>query len=333
MKMHHLAFLVALALPMCFTTSVLADAQWTGAGGDDLWSNGANWSTGMPPQSATERHNPPAPPNNDNNVARNQVNGSNILIQSGIDAVAFGVQIGYPIDGTLGGQAASNTLTMTGGTLTTQGNFLFNVGRSRNADPNQLVQFNMSGGVVNAAGITIPEAFDPNSVLGFTSVGINAEMHVSGNSMVRTDLLRLGAADSNSVLTISDNARVVLTDENNGFAPGALWIEAFESTPVGSSLVDISGNGQLRVHGEWWTDENANGTRDKATATELQYFLDNYVAPGWIVANGGAGTLFSTFVPTDQSGGGVIIFSAIPEPTTLGLLALACPGLLLRRRK
>jgi len=316
----------AALITIGMTTVVQGDANWIGGGGDELWSNPANWDPG-PPVSATDAHNPPAPPENFNNVARNQMNGTNILIEDSTDAVAFGVQIGYPIDGTLGGQAASNTLTMTGGTLTTQGNFLFNVGRSRNADPNQLVQFNMSGGLVNAAGITIPEAFDPNNVLGFTSVGINAEMHVSGDSVVNTDLLRLGAQDSNSVLTISDNAQVNLTDDNLGFANGALWIEAFEDVVIGTSVLDISGSGCLTVHGEWWTDENGNGERDAATQSEANYFIDNYVANGWITANGGAGVVDVSYSD------GVVTFKAIPEPGACFLLAFALPFLIRLGRK
>ncbi|MEM8680357.1 MAG: PEP-CTERM sorting domain-containing protein [Planctomycetota bacterium] len=279
---------------------------------------------------------------NDDNVARMLLNGTTTLIDDSVNAVAFGVQVGHPIDGpcpisgTNCAQAASNDLIMTGGTLTTQGNFLMNIGRGRSEDPTQMARFMMSGGVVNAAGITIPEGFNPDNVLGFTSVGINAEMHVSGDSVVNTDLLRLGAADANSVMTISDNAQVNLTDDNNGFAPGALWIEAFEAPVVGTSLLDIRDNGVLTVHGEWWTDENGDGERGAATASEAQYFVDNYVANGWIVANGGVGpnnVVDVTFVPTPGAGGdGVIYITAVPEPTSFGLLALALPFLLRLRR-
>lgn len=326
-------FLLGIAVIACLGTSAstaLADAEFVGGGGDDLWSNAANWDPGIP-QSATERHNPPAPPNNDNNVARFKVDGTTTLIQDGIDAVAFGVQLGHPADGAFGEQASTNTLNMTGGTLTTQGNFLFNVGRGRNENVNQLAQFNVSGGVVNAAGITVPEGFNPDNVLGFNSVGINAEMHVSGDAVVNTDLLRLGAADANSVVTVSDNAVINLNDENNGFANGTLWIEAFEDPGDigGSSLLDIRDNAYVTIWGEWFTDENGNGNRDRATATELQWFEDNVIANGWIVANGGNTELFRSFRDPDGNGQGVIVLSAIPnpvipEPSTLGLATIGC---------
>lgn len=315
-------FVVAACVALS-TTTVLADAQWTGAGGDDLWTTAANWDPSMP-VSATDRHNPTTE-TNDNNVARNQLNGTNILIEDGIDAVAFSIQIGYPIDGTLGGQAASNSLTMTGGTLTTQGNWLMNVGRSRNADPGQLVQFNVSGGVVNAAGITVPEAFDPDSVLGFTSVGINAEMNVSGDSVVNTDLLRLGSWDSNSTVTISDNARVNLTDDNNGFANGQLWLESFEDLDDtgGTSLLDISDMGVMSIHG------GVNNIQDDQTAS-LALIVDELIPRGMITANGGADPVVVV------SMGNVIYLAAdagaIPEPTTVALLLLSCPLMLARRR-
>lgn len=333
MKLHLVASVVALALPLCLAESVFADAQWVGGGGDDLWSNASNWDPAAVPASATDKG------VGDANVARMPFDGTTTLIEAGIDATAFGVQIGHPIAGSLGDQAASNTLNMTGGTLTQQGNFLLNVGRGRNADPAQLAQFNVSGGVVNSAGITIPEGFNPDNVLGFTSVGINAEMHVSGNAVVNTDLLRLGAQDSNAVMTISDNAQVNLTDDNNGFAPGVLWIEAFEFTgtltpgPVdlsnvrGTSLLDIRDNGVLTVHGEWWTDENGDGQRGAATASEANYIRNNYVANGWIVGNGG-----TTDVEVSYANG-VITIQAVPEPTSVALILLSCPLLLARRRR
>lgn len=333
MKMHLVALLFALALPLCLSTSVLADAQFVGGGGDDLWSNAANWDPAAVPASATDIG------AGDANVARMPFDGTTTLIEAGIDATAFGVQIGHPIAGSLGDQAASNTLNMTGGTLTSQGNFLVNVGRGRNADPAQLAQFNVSGGVVNAAGITIPEGFNPDNVLGFTSVGINADMKVSGNSIVNTDLLRLGAQDSNATMTISDNAQVNLTDDNNGFAPGVLWIEAFEFTGTltpgatdlsgvrGSSLLDIRDNGVLTIHGEWWTDSNGDGMRGAATQAEADYIRNNYVANGWIVGNGGA-----TDVEVAYSNG-VITIQAVPEPTSAALLLLSSTLMLARRRK
>ena len=164
-----------------------------------------------------------------------------------------------------------------------------------------------------------------------------------------TDLLRLGAQDSNSLVTISGNARVLLTDENNGFSPGVLWIEAFEdpNNTGGTSLLELNGNGQLRVFGEWWTDGNGNGVRDALqTEEEYNYFLANYVAPGWIAAGGG-GTLFSAFVPTgtsdvfDSNGVptgatvpvGFSLFGVVPEPTTFGLVIAAAGSCLVFRRK
>lgn len=306
-----------------------ADRRWTGGGATERWDDNGNWDFGSPPSSATVLHDPPPPPNNFNNSATNQLDGENYLIEDGIDAVAFGLQIGSPKDGTLGGNAASNALNMTGGSLTVQGNFLINVGRSRNADPTQLAAMNVSGGVVNASGITVPEAFNPDGVLGFTSVGINAELNVSGDAVVTTDLLRLGAFDSNSTVTISDNAQIHLTDENNGFANGQLWLESFEDLDDtrGVSLLDISDNGLMTIHG------GVNNIQDDQSAS-LALIRDELIPRGMIVANGGASSVQS------WSAGGIIYLSArprnlVPEPTGMALLALASPAVLmcLRRRQ
>lgn len=322
--------LIVFACVIGMAASVFGQASWTGGGADDLWSTGANWSTGAAPSDAMNRG------TNDIHVAHNRVNNSTILIDSTVNANAFAVQIGHEMPGTLGPNSATNTLNVTGGSLTTQGNFLFNVGRGRNADPNQLVQFNVSGGVVNAAGITIPEAFDPNNVLGFTSVGINAEMHVSGNAVVNTDLLRLGARDSNSTLTISGNGVVNLNDNNNGFANGQLWLESFEfpvtdangayiSNPdlsgvIGTSVLDICDSGTLNIEG---------GVNNVQTdqAMSLAVINDTLIPQGWITACGGAATIDASLA------NGVITLTAVPEPSAWALLLCVVPFALRMRRK
>jgi len=317
-----MAKLLVATCVFAVTTAAYGDAQWIGGGATNNWTDGANWDTGAAPASATEKG---TEDDGEANVARMLTDGTTTVIDS--DVTAFAIQIGHPIPGSLGDQASSNVLNMTGGTLTAQGNFLINVGRGRNALPDQLAQFNVSGGVVNAAGITVPEGFNPDNVLGFTSVGINAEMHVSGDSIINTDLLRLGAQDANSIVTISDNAQINLTDDNLGFANGALWIEAFEDPVRGSSLLDIRDNAVLNVHGEWWTDENGDEERGAATQSEADYFQANYVDTGWIVANGGAGVVDVSFA------NGVVTMSAVPEPGSFGLLLVALPVVALLRRK
>ena len=114
-----------------------------------------------------------------------------------------------------------------------------------------------------------------------------------------------------------------------GWIRGVLWIEAFEATPVGTSLLDIRDNSLLTIHGEWWTDENGDGMKGAATATELQYFRDNYISKGWIVANGGTTPLHTWF------SNGVIYMSAVPEPGSLTLVGIAMAISLgwIRRRK
>ena len=242
--------------------------------------------------------------------------------------------VGYPLTGDPIEQSASNTLLMTGGTLTMQNGILMSVGRGRsiNGATNQ-VHFNMTGGVVNAAGIVVPEVFDPSLLtsLGLTSTGINTFMDVSGNSIVNTDLLRIGAGDSNAHVTVRDNAQINLTDDNLGFATGVLWINAFEATPVGTAVLDIRDNAVVTIHGEWWTDENHNGIKDPvATSAELNYYRTHYIANNWITANGGA-----TYVKSWLSNGVIYMSAVVPEPSSIALVAIAGPIALaiFRRRK
>ena len=346
MKMRNL---LLVALVTCFFVPALqvrGDAQWIGGSGTPLniWDDADNWDPNFVPANASIK----GP--GDENVARFPNNGTTTLIDSSVNARAFGVQVGHPIGG--GGptnnQSASNTLNMTGGTLYSFGNFGFNVGRGINFDPNHLVQFNMSGGDVRAAILTVPEAFGPP--LG--SQGINAEMHVSGNSRIATDLLRLGAQDADSLVTLSDNAIVNLTDDNFGFSPGVLWIEAFEdpNSTGGTSLLEISDNAQLRVYGEWWTDGNGNGVRDaELTEEEYDYFVNEYVSRGWIAAGSGD-TLFHAFVPTGisdvfdpntglptgatvETGYALFTTTNVPEPMTFGLVMMASGSFLILRRR
>lgn len=304
------------------TSSVYGDARWIGGSGVPLniWSEGANWDIGNPPTSATELHDPPAPPDNFNNVAAFPNDGTTTLIDSSVNAVAFAVQIGFPsnpcpVSLTNCAQAATNDLIMTGGTLTTQGNFLMNVGRGRNEDVNQLARFMVSGGLVNAAGITVPEAFNPDDVLGHVSVGINAEMHVSGDAVVNTDLLRLGARDANSTVVLSGNAQVNLTDDNLGFANGQLWLESFEDLDDtgGVSVLDIGDDAVMTIHG------GVNNIQDDQAAS-LGIIVNDLIPRGMIIANGGVGpnNVVSATLAND-----IITLRAIPEPASAGLLALA----------
>jgi len=339
MRSKLLTLAAALALPVAMATTVQADNAWLGGAGVPLdhWDEATNWDSGVVPQSATERHIDPNAAD-DLNVARFKLDGTNTLVDSSVNATAFAVQLGAPkevdpngnpLPFPLDSQSASNTFNMTGGSVTQQGNFGTNIGRGRNYDPNHLVQFNMSGGLYNASIFTVPEAFGPSG----PSIGLNAEAHFSGDAEMHTDLLRLGSNDANSLVTISGSAKVVLDDTNNGFSTGVLWIETFEdpNDTGGTSLLEITEWGELWVRGEWHTDENGDGQRGKATATEYQYFLDEYVSRGWLTAGGG--TLYHGFFDPDGNGNGTIIFSAhpIPEPATIGLLALACPWLLRRR--
>ena len=323
---------VVLILAIVPTSGAWGAAEWIGGGGSptNIWTEPANWTPARVPDSATEVDSTPGAGDFANQAVMNR-DGTTTLIDSSVDAVAYAVQIGAPVTGVNPiDQQSSNTLLMTGGTLTTQGGFLMNVGRGRNIFDGKLATFEMTGGVVNAAGITVPEAFNPADLPNpAASKGVNAQMLVSGDSVVNTDLLRLGAFDSNSLVVLTDNAQVNLTDDNNGFAGGVLWIEAFEATPVGTSLLDIRDNACLTIHGEWWTDENDDGMRGAATATELQYFRDNYIANGWIVANGGANAVNSWYAD------GVIYMCAAPEPGCFTLLGIATSFVIgyCRRRK
>ncbi len=312
----------AIVASVCLvSTVVFADNQWTDLGATDRWDDVGNWDQGFVPIDPTTLH-IPASPNNFNGVAFNNLDNTNIIIDGATNAQAFAVQIGGPKGGAFGNQAASNTLTMTGGSLTTQGNFLFNVGRGTNVLPTQLVQFNMSGGVVNAAGITVPEAFSP----GVGSVGINAEMHVSGSSVVTTDLLRLGSNDANSTVTVSDTAQIIISDDNNGFANGQLWLESFEDldSTGGTSVLDIMDSASVRIDGGV---NNVNIADDLAGVLDL---INNELIPrGMIVANSGAGV-----VGVQTIGGSVFLTAqAIPEPTSAVLMLMSCSLMLARRQK
>jgi hypothetical protein len=329
--MMNVKFAGVLALLLGTASSAMAaESHFVGGGSDNLWSNPANWVGGQIPTSATTVG------ADFENVAVARNNGVTTLIDSSVNAVGFAVQWGADLPGHPFAQASSNTLNMTGGTLTQQGGFLMNIGRGRSTNPNQIARFNMSGGVVNSAGITVPEAFNPADLPDPTaSVGVRAEMDVSGNAIINTDLLRLGAQDSRSKVTIRDNAQVNLNNNNLGFSNGQLWLESFEfpntgapdvsvSGVTGTSLLDLRDCGVLRISG------GVNGVGNDQ-ARSLAIIRNTLIPQGWLVANGGSSQVHSALV------NGVILLAAdptkIPEPTSVALLVLSSSALLMVRRR
>ncbi|MGI9427216.1 MAG: PEP-CTERM sorting domain-containing protein [Bythopirellula sp.] len=301
------AALACLLLPATFAAA--QDRDWIGGGGDDLWTTGANWSGGVAPTAA--------------DAARFKVDGTTTLIDGSVNATASFFELGWG-----GPTSASNTINMTGGSLTAHGG-LSNIGRGTNDDPAHKVEFNMSGGVIDVRGIAIPEAFDPGS-----SIGLNTELDVSGDSIINTGFMRLGAFNASSLVTIRDNAQInILAIGTLGFTNGSLWLESgFAGTgdgPVNSNF-DIRDNAVLTVHGLHFTGTDNAATSSIATQEEFDFYVANYVDTGLMTANGGANFVDASFansVMTFQVG------TAIPEPSTAALLLLSCPLIMMVRRR
>lgn len=319
--------LLCVATLACFVLSAsnVAAVDWLGGGGDDLWTTPANWDGGVAPVAG--------------DFARFPTDNSTTIIQSpmNIDIAAF--ELGHPGPNDPFANSASSVINMTGGNLTALTN-LSNIGRGVNTDPNHLVQFNMSGGTMDLRGVSIPEAFNPAGQPGACALCLpqTAEFHVSGNSVVNTDFIRLGANDSVSTMTISDNAQVnILARAINGFTNGSLAIENWFQGVVGddgpvNSLLDIRDNAVLKVHGIHFVgrsnDTNA-AVGDIATQEEFDYYVAEYIGNNVMVANGGANLVDASFAD------GVMTFrvgAVVPEPTSLCLVALGV-GMLATRRK
>lgn len=300
------AFLFAFGV---FVTPIEAN-EWTGGGGDNLWTTVENWSQGVVPINAISDprfgfDDPDGPfypltsDTSDDGVAGNndvklQTNDTVTLIDDSVHAKAYGVRVGS------GG--AINTLHVTGGVLDIGGSESggnpsawhlqvgwgypgFN-GGPVNSDP--LATVLMSGGTVNTNGLLIPEQFVNNDLADPTdSFPLNGELIMTGGTM-NARWMNLGQLKGNGRAEISGDAVINLwpnlsTIPTNG---GHLifnrdWFLNGQPVPsTGNVEFDISDNAAVNIFG------NVSETAVTPNQSELDRY-QSYIDAGFLTANGG----------------------------------------------
>ena len=291
--------------------NVLHGNEWTGAGGDSLWSTVDNWSQGVVPINSTSHPGtgwddptgpfyPLTPDTSDdgplwNNDVKLQQDGTVTLIDDSVSAAAYGVRVGN------GG--ANNTLHITGGHLEIGGvpptggdriGWHLQVGRGypgfdggpMNVDPTATVL--MSGGTVNTNGLLIPEQFVNHSLPDPTdSAPLNGELLMSGGIM-NARWMNLGQLKGNGRAELSGDAVInlwpnLVNQRNNG---GMLvfnrdWFLNGQPVPSsGNVSFDIRDDATVNIFGHY------SELRRVPDELELERYL-GYVDDGWLTANGG----------------------------------------------
>lgn len=302
--------------------------EWTGGGGDNLWTNVDNWSQAVVPINSTSHPGfgwddpdgpfyPLTPDLSDdgplwNNDVKLQQDGTITLIDDSVAmAAAYGVRVGN------GG--ATNTLHITGGHLEIGGlppnggeqvGWHLQVGRGYPGfdggpvNENPVATVLMSGGTVNTNGLLIPEQFVNNSLPDPTdSAPLNGELIMTGG-VITGRWMNLGQLKGNGSAELSGDAQInlwpnVASQPNNG---GMLLFNRdwyLNGQPVPSSgtvSFDIADNASVNIFG------HRSDTRNQPDQLEVDRYQE-YVDEGWLTANQGTASPIITLqdCPTDGS--------------------------------
>lgn len=254
--------------------------RWMGAGSDNLWSNADNWHLGVAPLGASQHpyfgwddlNGPfyPLTPNTSddgplgNNDVKLWAEGATVLIDSSVQATAYGVRMGY------GG--ATNTLEITGGTLDVGGipngqtdpvGWHLDVGRGypgfdgRPVLPNPQATLLMSGGTVNTQGFLIPEQFvDSSQADPYDTAPLNGVVLMSGGT-INARWMNLGQLTGNGRAELSGDAVINLAPNipsqpaNGGHLSfNRDWfINGNPITSIGEVSLDIRDNAIINIRG------------------------------------------------------------------------------------
>lgn len=300
---------------LVFVLSIPASGNlWTGAGGDDLWSNVDNWSQSNVPINAFSDPRfgfddpagpfyPLTPDTSDdgpvnNNDVKLQQDGTVTLVDASVGvASAYGVRVGN------GG--ATNTLQITGGRLdigidpnvdpsVNAVGWHLQVGRGYPGfdggptNPNPKATVFMSGGEVNTNGLLIPEQFvnhdldDPTD-----SEPLNGELIMSGGT-INARWMNLGQLKGNGSAQLSGDAVIniksnVAGDPSNGghLSFNRNWFLNGQPVPSsGDVSLDISDNAIINIYG------HLSDTIPSPNSSEVSRY-QSHIASGELTADNG----------------------------------------------
>ncbi|MBN1553332.1 MAG: PEP-CTERM sorting domain-containing protein [Phycisphaerae bacterium] len=295
-----------------------ADIIWTGAV-SDRWDHGDNWNQGgvVPDSSYVVR------------IGDNTYPSTSVLIDSSTTAVCNNVKLG-----TQSGNTTQYTLTMTGGTLNQTGTGSggrFQIGEQSGTNG----VFNLSGGVVTVnSNVMLGERSQgavnmSGGTFTVYNAGINmgarggsyGELNLSGDGTINTPFVACGD-DGGATAYVNMTGGVINTD--------TLGVNAYTGGMGGTMLL---AGGTVNAGAVSMTNEDdLDGILDIAGGTlVLDGEFDSswtYYVDGWVVANGGAGTLDFDYDGVSDT----TTITAVPEPATLSLLALGGLGVLIRRK-
>jgi len=329
-----LMLLVLLVLVPGMAGNALADTDWNNAGGDRRWDNPLNWSTGAVP------------------TAEDKASIRNDGLGPIIDSITTAVTKALPV----GDWGFTNTLDITGGSLTTNDWFIIGYGDGDEGT------FTVSGGttvVGNGKDLTVGRAgighlnISAGSIevadrihVGSESTGtgyINmtgglitilddlyagddgtAQMTMSGGEIDISSRIYLGnGADAEAYLTMTSGL-ITLDDLMAVGRQGAVGeLSLYGGTLDIGAHLEMSGNASIDI-----TDGTLIIGGDRIS-DGVERSIMPFINDGRIAAYGGFGDLIYGY---DASSDKTTV-TAVPEPATICLLALGGLGGFIRRRR
>jgi hypothetical protein len=266
--------------------------NWTGTGGNDLWSNLNNWSPNNgPPQSA------------DTAVIAGftsftvAVDGT-----SGVETLDLGSSV-FPFS------ANSDTLTVdNGGILDVDGPSKISGASTLQSEPGGTIYLLFNGTLSNGGTVLVGQ--DLNAGGGSSTLGIDGTVTLSGSGTFELGEVTanpFGAASTGNIANDPNTTDTLINQSNTISGSGAIVLGTFDNQAGGTVEAGLSNGGALQIAATTFSNEGALVTGSAATLNLGQDNANASLTNTGTVSIDNNGTLAIAGAYTISGGGGILL--------------------------